>query len=307
MNAGLINSFPHPSTRPSLQAARIYPGFADMLSGSQCQVDFIDMPCGMAGGEATALCPNGCRTLNLKTNRVEYFHAYSDERSGYLPPDATYLGDGYAYSPSAAGSAPVEDELAGYIELDHAPQNTSSRRLTKDEVTAVRDKISKWLDKPKCNDFVKNLIATAAGIASSQNQYNTLFASDPDVLVLFDIIENKGGGFNYDKSLPFNTVKGSIAAGNPSVWLLPPESHSASLTSEELANIIDEAAFHETIHQMTRGWLTDQVLAQAILKMPIKLDVLPKGDITSNSFEAITNASYFWDHYLFQNCVKEGK
>jgi YD repeat-containing protein len=129
MNAGLINPFSRPSTRPSLQEARTYPGFADMVLGSQCQVDFIDMPCGMAGGEATALCPNGCRSLNLKTNRVEYFHAYSDERSGYLPPDATYLGNGYAYSPSAAGSAPVEDELAGYIKLDHAPQKTACSKF----------------------------------------------------------------------------------------------------------------------------------------------------------------------------------
>jgi hypothetical protein len=187
------------------------------------------------------------------------------------------------------------------------PQNSSPRRLNPKEVAAIRDKIWKWLDKPKCSDFVKNLIATAAGIARAQNQYNTLFASDPDVLILFDRIENKGGGFNYDSSLPFNTVRGSIAAGNPSVWLLPPESHSASLTSEKLANIIDEAAFHETIHQMTRGWLTDQVLAQGILNMSINLDVLPKGDITSNTLEAATNASYFWDHYLFQHCIKEGK
>lgn len=34
-NAGVFNPFPHNSTRPPLTEARTYPGFADMLSGSQ--------------------------------------------------------------------------------------------------------------------------------------------------------------------------------------------------------------------------------------------------------------------------------
>jgi hypothetical protein len=71
MNAGLINPFPYHSTRPALQEARTYPGFADMMSGSQCRVDGIDMPCSMINGEATLQCPdNDCGPRSITVTAI---------------------------------------------------------------------------------------------------------------------------------------------------------------------------------------------------------------------------------------------
>jgi hypothetical protein len=115
MDAGTFHLIaPPPSNyRPPLKEARDYPGFADMVLGSQCRVDGIDMPCGMAGSEATALCPpSGCRSLNLKTNQVEYFHAYADRYQGYSAVNAEYQGNGAVWTPDNS-SVLINQNLAG--------------------------------------------------------------------------------------------------------------------------------------------------------------------------------------------------
>jgi YD repeat-containing protein len=114
MNAGAFHLIaPPPPQHPPLVEARTYPGFADMVLGSQCRVDGIDMPCSMASGEATALCPpSGCRSLNLKTNRVEYYHAYADGNEGYLAVNAEYTGNGEVWTPDDS-SVLINQTLAG--------------------------------------------------------------------------------------------------------------------------------------------------------------------------------------------------
>jgi hypothetical protein len=114
MNAGLINPFPLPSTRRPLEAARTYPGFSD-LSRGQCVVDDIDTPCEAITGEATVQCPPaGCHSLNLRTNRIEDFHAYADRYAGYVSAEDAYAGNGHYTNPA-------DDEYNKYAKLYGLP------------------------------------------------------------------------------------------------------------------------------------------------------------------------------------------
>jgi hypothetical protein len=102
MNAGVINPFPYHSTRPALQEARTYPGFADMMSGSQCHVDGIDYPCSMINGEATLQCPdNDCGPHAIRVTNPDGetrsilttpFMAFANGVSGFFWPGWAEMG-----------------------------------------------------------------------------------------------------------------------------------------------------------------------------------------------------------------------
>jgi YD repeat-containing protein len=86
MNAGVINPFPSHSTRPPLQEARTYPGFADMMSGSQCRVDGIDTPCSLVSGENSIQCPDNDCGPRMTTVYITYKSGRKETYSGMTGP-----------------------------------------------------------------------------------------------------------------------------------------------------------------------------------------------------------------------------
>jgi hypothetical protein len=140
--------------------------FGDARDGfGGCIVQGIPAPCNITvnliNSGAGVQCPdNDCRN----------FRAFADGFSGYLPPDAKYMGNGRAYSNSAAQAA--GDELGGVIDLERTPDFLSHRQNPQETVFVGFDKI--WedlndiLENATCRSFIADLIGTAQEITGKK-------------------------------------------------------------------------------------------------------------------------------------------
>jgi YD repeat-containing protein len=183
MNAGLVNPFPYHSTRPPLQEARTYPGFADMMSGSQCRVDGIDYPCSMINGEATVQCPDndcGPRAMTLtnadgahKTILSNPFRAYSDGWSGFTPAGTTYVGDGMIFNSWWTGAGSEKVKFDDIVEMTSAWDFASYFQNTNRNGSRRRKKArrsSPTQGSANVLSAIAGAVSAAATIASNQPQ-----------------------------------------------------------------------------------------------------------------------------------------
>jgi hypothetical protein len=261
-------------------------------------VDGVDTPCSMIGGEGSVQCPPaGCRSLNLRTNRVEYFHANSDGYAGYMPAGAKYLGDSrfaVGNSDGSRGLAPIQD---GFFDHRRGPQNPE-RPLTQNEVGVIRQKLTGLLTD-KCRTFINDLFKAAGTSYSS------------DILKGFDEVNDasktgKGGFFwRYDKIgttkdgqtiYAGGTASGVTSLGNGRVNINPGMSR-LDLGNNALYDAF--TALHETIHAITN--LGDRELAVAVSTMPgSDPNLLPtdKNDVGANST--------YWNNALKAACLPKG-
>jgi hypothetical protein len=79
--------------------------------------------------------PKNTAKYNYSKKRFEFFRAFVDGYSGYLPADAVYEGEGFAWSSSGAASSEAE----GSIKLKSEPQNP----LTQDDPETIQSEGSK--------------------------------------------------------------------------------------------------------------------------------------------------------------------
>jgi YD repeat-containing protein len=177
MNAGLINPFLSHSTRPALQEARTYPGFADMMSGSQCRVDGIDYPCSMINSEATLQCPDndcGPRRLDVTNPDGEHrsiltlpFMAFANGVSGFFLPGWAQMGTPQEQADivlaaingvNQTGMDSSHRQGQGQFANNFLPQNTW-RDLSRDEISKEMDNALNFLDKhPDCEKWLNKLL-----------------------------------------------------------------------------------------------------------------------------------------------------
>src|SRR5262249_26285508 len=110
----------------------VYPGYGSVgLPSTGCTLDGVYVTCDMAqrvlSMGAAAYAPENTVQYNSTKKRFEFFRAYADGYSGYVPADAQYSGGGWAWSVSAAAAAPVNGalgELAGWVPLELDPQKS---------------------------------------------------------------------------------------------------------------------------------------------------------------------------------------
>jgi YD repeat-containing protein len=98
MDAGLINPFPLPSSRPPLQKERTYPGFGGIGSG-QCQLDYIDTPCDVV------------QNL-MEAGALQFQYSYRGEQGSGEKPKLKPRGAGAA--PSIIGWNSVTQDIRSY-------------------------------------------------------------------------------------------------------------------------------------------------------------------------------------------------
>jgi YD repeat-containing protein len=153
MDAGAFHLIapPPPNYRPPLVQARTYPGFADMLLGSQCRVDGIDMPCGMAGSEATVACPNNDCGPQVINGELIPFIAYDDGSTSF---DHARETIGYYPDGIPKGLRKTRRRSDGFFDHEYNPQKSplSGKRL--ENYDKQRDKARVGLQSPKCREFL---------------------------------------------------------------------------------------------------------------------------------------------------------
>lgn len=161
------------------------------------------------------------------------------------------------------------------------------------DTVGIRSELEKLLSKPKCADFVKELIKRAAENAAPDNTV----VAEGDVLKIFDLVLTQKGVVRAgaEGSIPgANFATGSIATNNAGIQIgnfMP----GAPLTEDELkAQYLrsdGRIAMHETIHHSGRLVYSDQDLAIVVSTMPGNRPQLPT---SGNRFEF----SQYWDREL---------
>ncbi|HEV3470077.1 MAG TPA: hypothetical protein VG148_12205 [Pyrinomonadaceae bacterium] len=161
------------------------------------------------------------------------------------------------------------------------------------DTAAIRVELERLLSKPKCADFVKELIKRASENAAPDNTV----VAEGDVLKIFDIVLTQKGVVRAGApgSIPgANFATGSIATNNAGIQIgnfVP----GAPVTMEELTALYVKSdggvAMHETIHHSGRLVYSDQDLAIVVSTMPGDRPPLPT---SGNRFEF----SRYWDKEL---------
>jgi YD repeat-containing protein len=101
-------TWPQPTSPGKLEPHYGVPELNSAFSG--CILDDIPVPCDILTNDSSVQCENNqCKKGN------EFFRAFADRYSGYLPADARYLGRGIALSETAAGNS--LNELAGVVTI----------------------------------------------------------------------------------------------------------------------------------------------------------------------------------------------
>lgn len=113
------------------QGGSLYPSFGNITAPGDCTVDGIWMPCDMAyrmlgSGAAVMAPPEGTIRYNQTTGSFEFFRAYADGYSGFLPAGARYKGNGRAYS----GDPMNESTYA--IQIGKTPRHILDENILKD-------------------------------------------------------------------------------------------------------------------------------------------------------------------------------
>lgn len=166
------------------------------------------------------------------------------------------------------------------------------------DTAGIRAELERLMSKPRCAEFVKELIRRASENAAPDNTV----VAEGDVLKIFDLVLTQKGVIRAGEpgSLEGGTgnfATGSIATNNAGIQIglfLP----GAPLTREQLrAEYLrsdGRIALHETIHHSGRLLYSDQDLAIVVSTMP----GAPPLPTTGNRFDF----SRYWDRELRNSC-----
>lgn len=161
------------------------------------------------------------------------------------------------------------------------------------DTAAIRKELERLLNKPKCAEFVKELIKRAAENAAPDNTV----VAEGDVLKIYDLVLTQKGlvRAGAEGSLPgANFATGSIATNNAGIQIGNVQP-GAPVTEDELTALYlrsdGRVTMHETIHHSGRLVYSDQDLAIVVSTMPGDRPPLPT---SGNRFDF----SAYWDREL---------
>lgn len=166
------------------------------------------------------------------------------------------------------------------------------------DTKAIREELDRLMSKPKCSEFVKELIKRAAENAAPDNT----MVAEGDVLKIFDLVLTQNGIVRAGApgSIPgASFATGSIATNNAGIQIgnVRP---GAPVTHDELKAVYlrsdGRVTLHETIHHSGRLVYSDQDLAIVVSTMPGDRPPLPT---SGNRFDF----SQYWDKEL-RNSLK---
>lgn len=161
------------------------------------------------------------------------------------------------------------------------------------DTVGIRGELDKLMSKPKCGEFVKELIKRTSENAAPDNTV----VAEGDILKIFDLVLTQNGVTRAGApgSIPgANFATGSIGTNNAGIQIgnFRP---GAPVTLEELTAAYlksdGRVTLHETIHHSGRLVYSDQDLAIVVSTMPGDRPPLPT---SGNRFDF----SQYWDREL---------
>jgi len=179
----------------------VYPGYGNIGDSSRdCTLDGVYYPCDMADrvleSGAALIGPENTTRYNYTKQRFEFFRAFADGYSGFLPADAVYAGGGRATRFSHFDYTSVTDEdgrtngkfhpVFETIGVNDTAQNSITEKpFTEGDLDAMRAQIKKILAGGRCARFLSRLLINAGA------------GDDPpvhkNILDLFDAVRKQGG------------------------------------------------------------------------------------------------------------------
>jgi YD repeat-containing protein len=235
-----------------------YPGFGSATS-SECRINGMDMPCGLQQ-----------RLMEAGALGIEYPGLPSvNTAAGREQPKRDIIPYGLGLFMVQMPYAYLDDKQVVWragIFYNPAQQNPE-RPLTKEEIEKIKGEVAAMLNKDKCKDFIKSLLAAAA--KETGGTYSA------DVLANFDAVA-KEGGFHarYERvgTMPNGApiyaggdqTGPSVGSGKARVDINP----NAIAGMNQFNNIIYVAltALHEVLHASGERF-DDSTFARAVAKM----------------------------------------
>ena len=163
-DVGISDPYPEePEFNGREEGGPLYPGFGNVSNPGNCTVDGIWMPCDMAfrmlGSGAAVMVPDeGPVRYNHETKQFEFFRAYADGYSGYLPADARYNGNGIAFSNNPAYGR--FDDRGYVIEIQKTPIHIINDAIIEQ---AVKDCVKELYPDFKVTSFKQASAPTSSG------------------------------------------------------------------------------------------------------------------------------------------------
>ncbi len=177
-----------------------------------------------------------------------------------------------------------------------SPQD-AARMIFEIDTAGIRAELERLMSKPKCAEFVKELIKRASANAGPDNTV----VAEGDVLKIFDLVLTQKGVIRAGApgSIPgANFATGSIATNNAGIQIgnfRPGGPVVRAVLKEMYLRSDGRVALHETIHHSGRLVYSDQDLAIAVSTMPGDRPPLPT---SGNRFDY----SMYWDRQLRNSC-----
>lgn len=258
----------------------LYPGFGNVSNPGNCTVDGIWMPCDMAnrmlGSGAAVMVPeDGLMRYNHETKQFEFFRAYADGFSGYLPADARYNGNGIAFTNNPAYGR--FDDRGYVIEIQKTPTHIVNDSIAEQ---AVKDCVEELYPIFKAKSFKQ----ATAPTSSNDSNNGTLVAQ----------LEGKDFSVVSDVTPPpamVQAMKDNGAVGATPTWSAPapynPFWTFTCLSCANYSNFPGQKRYPELYKSRPYLWNQIHELGAALTLIrekydPIEGPELPRGPLPHN-------------------------
>lgn len=290
MNAGVINPFPLPSTRPPLVEDHTYPVFS-RAENLECSMYGVSAPCVDATGFDIARNHGGGSSSSNMATQVGFHWFGPDMIPGRVPIDFAWDFLGWIISQGKDVTEEniydldreYEQELKQhFIPLGDIAKNVAAR-LTGD-----------------CGTFVNDLYKKVAG----KFPKNESHSKDLNLLEVFNIINSRDGAIVLVDNLMANgepaggTVRGAIGHPTypPTIYIAVSKGNTPVSISSAQQYRYPIDVIHETFHlAATNGGYTDEQMARAVYDLTGKPG-LPKDGAPVHDW------SRYWGDVLEDKC-----
>jgi YD repeat-containing protein len=305
-----------PENRPGLLV-----GFS--IPDGRCQLDGMAIDCGWAmqllDSGAAVQCPNndcGPRVMNsynangqfLGTVLSQPFQAFADGYSGFLPPGATYQGNGSWIIPSSRPSTPPSLKPAapapggvsagnrnpyGGIGTDEGPTGDVTGQLgatpqyvpiSQEDIKAFAQRVEKMVTEQKCKDFLNQLLAEVA------KETNAKAKTTADILPTFNKTH-----FYWEKADGMHGGHQFQENGSPAASISDEIKHEKFISNDRSAFLIKEtskAFLGETLHNLSYN--DDAVFSRALNAIRANQGIEAPREFPDKTNMDVENASRYW-------------
>jgi YD repeat-containing protein len=319
MNAGVFHPIaPSPSAyRPPLKDARSYPGFADPAT-SQCQLDYIDLPCDMAmtmirSGAGLSCPPEGCGpqaidgkleplTVDPKTGRLVYGHWESTAGGVERDPSTGKVIETHAERPHFVVDGVAVTTTFFVLNIGDTSRERLTDQGTQQNIVPLGNLAQNVANRltGDCGEFVKELYVTIAGKYPKYEPQSKNF----NLLDVFNAINSRDGAI----VLKENLIVGGAPAGGTVSGILGNPDYPATIYLNAISGRTPVGigwaqqygyaigAIHETFHLAHKnGGYSDEEMAKAVFDLTGRPG-LPKDGAT------VPEWSRYWNDALEDKC-----